>query len=217
MSHVTRPAPQPISTMRRPPRNALAAGEQTQRRADTEQRRVAATRGRRDHGLADPAAHEERQQRHGGAERECHEREHRGAERRAEVVGVEPELLARERIERGHRVLDELATDVARLLEIACRARGRSARAPRPPRRGTRRAPSRSSPIWYSNISRCERIDTYSPAAIDSAPASRPATPRQRRSRPRSTPAPATPMIRLVFETSPSLTPNTAARRLPPP
>ena len=29
--------------------------------------------------------------------------------------------------------------------------------------------------------------------------------------------APATPMIRLVFETRPSFTPNTAARRLPPP
>ena len=36
---------------------------------------------------------------------------------------------------------------------------------------------SASRPIWYSNSSRCERTDTYSPAAMEKAPASRPATP----------------------------------------
>ncbi len=56
----------------------------------------------------------------------------------------------------------------------------------------------------------------YSPAAIDSAPASRPATPLVITA-PSPALAPATPMIRLVFETRPSFTPNTAARRLPPP
>ena len=54
------------------------------------------------------------------------------------------------------------------------------------------------SPIWYSNISRCERIDTYSPAAIDSAPASNPATPLVG-TMSAAAAAPATPMIRLVF------------------
>ncbi len=56
----------------------------------------------------------------------------------------------------------------------------------------------------------------YSPAAIDKAPASRPATPAVT-TLAAVAPAPATPMIRLALETSPSFTPNTAARRLPPP
>ena len=38
---------------------------------------------------------------------------------------------------------------------------------------------SRSRPIWYSKSSRCERTDTYSPAAIANAPAASPATPEQ--------------------------------------
>ena len=54
------------------------------------------------------------------------------------------------------------------------------------------------------------------PAAIDSAPASSPATPVSRIRR-LSDVAPAMPMIKLAFDMSPSFAPNTAARRLPPP
>jgi len=75
---------------------------------------------------------------------------------------------------------------------------------------------ARSSVIWLSCSSRCARTETYSPAAIERLPASRPARPAS------STgwsppPAPATPQIRLRLETRPSLTPNTAARRSLPP
>ena len=55
----------------------------------------------------------------------------------------------------------------------------------------------------------------YSPAAIDNAPASRPASPVVRIAE-AFAPAPATPMMRQVLETRPSFTPKTAARRLPP-
>ncbi len=55
----------------------------------------------------------------------------------------------------------------------------------------------------------------YSPAAIDSAPASSPARPLVSTT-PVRAPAPATPSTRLRLDTSPSLMPNTPARRLPP-
>src|SRR3954451_2198465 len=74
---------------------------------------------------------------------------------------------------------------------------------------------SRSRSISFSNSSRCELTETYSPAAIESAPARRPAAPVMRMVRGSAT-APDTPMIRLVFDTRPSLMPNTAARRLLP-
>jgi hypothetical protein len=50
---------------------------------------------------------------------------------------------------------------------------------------------------------------------MEKAPASSPATPASRMTA-LSALAPATPKIRLALETRPSLTPNTAARRLPP-
>ena len=54
----------------------------------------------------------------------------------------------------------------------------------------------------------------YSPAAIENAPASRPATPATITNE-LSTPAPATPKISDRFETRPSLTPKIAARSAP--
>ena len=55
---------------------------------------------------------------------------------------------------------------------------------------------------------------TYSPAAIEKAPASSPAMPANSTT-PRSTPEPANPMTRAVLETRPSLMPKIAARTAP--
>src|SRR3972149_6916605 len=73
-----------------------------------------------------------------------------------------------------------------------------------------------SSPICLSKSSRWERMETYSPAAMEKAPASRPATP-ARRMVPACGAAPATPTTRLRLEISPSLMPKMLARRAPPP
>src|SRR5687768_13271496 len=58
-------------------------------------------------------------------------------------------------------------------------------------------------------------MELYSPAAIDTAPAIRPARPARRTTLGAGS-APATPRISPTFETSPSLTPKTAARAAPP-
>src|SRR6266508_1097750 len=65
-----------------------------------------------------------------------------------------------------------------------------------------------------SNTSRCDRIEMYSPAAIENAPARSPATPASTMIV-LSTAAPVNPMIRDRFDTRPSLTPKMAARRAP--
>ncbi len=62
-----------------------------------------------------------------------------------------------------------------------------------------------------ASVSACDRTDTYSPAAIDSAPATSPATPEVRMAS-CVTWAAATPVIRLAVDTIPSLAPRTAAR-----
>ena len=59
-----------------------------------------------------------------------------------------------------------------------------------------------------------ELTETYSPAAIDMAPATRAATPATRIG-PLPCEAAATPTIRLAVETMPSLAPSTAARSQP--
>ena len=64
------------------------------------------------------------------------------------------------------------------------------------------------------SVSACELTETYSPAAIDSAPAKRPATPAISTSW-RAAFAAATPTTRLAVETMPSLAPSTAARSHP--
>jgi hypothetical protein len=64
------------------------------------------------------------------------------------------------------------------------------------------------------SVSACELTDTNSPAAIDIAPATKPAMPATSTAL-RDAPAAATPMIRLAVETIPSFAPSTAARNQP--
>src|SRR3990170_509025 len=68
----------------------------------------------------------------------------------------------------------------------------------------------RSSSIWRSNSSRWARMDTYSPAPMEKAPARRPATPARSTNFP-SVCAPANPMMSAALETRPSLTPKVLA------
>jgi hypothetical protein len=60
-----------------------------------------------------------------------------------------------------------------------------------------------------------EETDTYSPAAIEQAPAARPARP-VRTMVWADPPPPPTPAISDTFVTSPSMAPNTAGRSHPP-
>ena len=64
------------------------------------------------------------------------------------------------------------------------------------------------------SVSACELTETYSPAAMDMAPATSPATPATRTLAP-GRPAAATPRTRLAVDTMPSLAPMTAARSHP--
>ena len=61
------------------------------------------------------------------------------------------------------------------------------------------------------SASRCELTETYSPAAIDSAPAARPAIPAVTIAAP-DAPDAATPSTRHAVDTMPSFAPSTAAR-----
>ena len=61
-----------------------------------------------------------------------------------------------------------------------------------------------------SSTSRCTRIETYSPAPIENAPASRPEMPASTITA-RGWSAPANPMISAAFDTRPSFTPKIAA------
>ena len=131
-------------------------------------------------------------------------------------AGVDAELLAGVGLERelgvAHHRLGQLAgprsgVDAPRLgrCRPARRSRRRVAGA-------ARRARSRSS---RSSSSAWTRIELYSPAAIEIAPATSPASPASRTTAGAGS-APATPRISPTFDTSPSLTPNTAARAAPP-
>jgi hypothetical protein len=74
---------------------------------------------------------------------------------------------------------------------------------------------SRSTSSSRSSSSDWARIDTYSPAAIEKAPPTRPARPASLTA-PGEELAPAIPRMSATFETNPSLIPKTAARAPPP-
>ena len=65
--------------------------------------------------------------------------------------------------------------------------------------------------ICARSLSRWLETDTYSPSAIDTAPATSPANPAVKMG-PRFVVAPATPMTMPATDTIPSLAPSTAAR-----
>src|SRR5690606_9841380 len=79
---------------------------------------------------------------------------------------------------------------------------------------GSARSSARSRARSACSVSDCELTETYSPAAMDMAPATSPASPATMMV-PVSVPAAATPTIRLAVETIPSLAPSTAGRSQP--
>ncbi len=89
----------------------------------------------------------------------------------------------------------------------------RSARGVRLP--ATRPAPRVRAPGPRFSLSACEDTDTYSPAAIDSAPPTRPASPAVITALRAAAAPPTHPCTRLAVEMSPSLAPSTAARSQP--
>ena len=87
----------------------------------------------------------------------------------------------------------------------------RSARAPRAPRRGSPRSRAPRSRAGGRPTRARSVTEIHSPIAIEPAPASSPARP-VTRTVSAETCAPATPITRLKFDSSPSLAPSTAAR-----
>ena len=65
-----------------------------------------------------------------------------------------------------------------------------------------------------SSVSRCDATETYSPTAIDMAPATSPAMPAMRTAA-KDEPLLATPTMSAAVDTTPSLAPRTAARSHP--
>ena len=120
---------------------------------------------------------EPRDQRDERAEAEREEGRARGGPRRPERTRVDAELVAGVRFERQSR---GRASSPSRH-RAPCRDRHpgpcRCARARRSPRAGGGASSRRSMASSRSSSSRCAFIDTYSPAAIEKAPATRPATP----------------------------------------
>ena len=153
-----------------------AAGDDAHRGADGEERRECEDERRRRRPSV-PVVEQERDQRHDRADGERHERGRSRAPRRAELVGIEAQLLADLRVERLLRIAIRLVGDRLALRAAAGPWRGRSAVSSSRSTSGMTRISSRSMSIWFSNSSRWLCMLMYSPAAIEKAPASRPAMP----------------------------------------
>jgi hypothetical protein len=74
----------------------------------------------------------------------------------------------------------------------------------------------RSTSISARASSRWEATEVYSPAAIENAPAARPARPASTMNLEPELVPPSMPAISAKFETRPSIAPNTAGRSQPP-
>ena len=85
--------------------------------------------------------------------------------------------VRRARVRRARRAAISCLGDLGRRASGRARARRRSPRAHGARRRARPRARARSRARSAFSVSACELTDTYSPAAIDIAPATRPATP----------------------------------------
>ena len=153
---VTAPASPPSASIRNPERSAPRPVNSDKQRADREER----DRGDadRDRQRARAGHRHERRERQQRADGERQERRDRRAPRRAQLVGIEPELLARQRVERVLGVGDDLRGELRRflrpqslrrvdereLLRLGFRDTGRARRARA--RSGTRRARAASAP-----------------------------------------------------------------------
>ena len=152
------------------------------------------------------------QQRDGGS---CRERRRRCPRRLAEAgAGWWQRCRARRArgrpMRHGPSTAAPPAAPAGRRRLVRCRCR------PVPASQRLRLAPALDARLSRSacSVSACELTDTYSPAAIESAPAARPATPATSTAL-RVASAAATPISRLAVDTMPSLAPNTAARSHP--
>ena len=152
---------------------------------------------------------------------ERQERRAGGEPRVGQLARGHAELLARVHLERGLGVLGQLARPSRTASSRSTpRAHPDLARAPWPRPRGCAESSRRSFSNSCSASSDCEATEVYSPAAIENAPAARPARPASTTALrlPSARPAvpPATPAMRAKLETRPSMAPKTAGRSQPP-
>ena len=161
-----------------------------------------------------PFGDEPREQRHQRTDRERHERRQRHLEGVGSPVGVDAEFFACVHVEGDVGIGHDAFGDLGCLLGVEASI-SEDRRSSRVSASGFSASERRSISSSRSMSSFCARTLTHSPAAIEIAPANRPDTPARRTSEP-SVEAPAMPRIRATLETSPSLTPKTAARAFPP-
>ena len=174
--------------------------------------RSAERQQRHGHGHADPRRCRRRRdggQRQRRARRERQRRRPRGLERAAPAA-ARPGPARRGRAPPARRGARATAPP-RRPAPAAGRAARRSAASSRSSPCGSRRSSRSSRRRSACSASRCELTETYSPAAIDSAPATRPAMPAVTIAAP-DAPDAATPSTRLAVDRMPSLAPSTAAR-----
>ena len=137
---------------------------------------------------------------------------HAACSGRASACWIDAELVTQMRAQAIARA--ELFGDAPRELIDRDRVERRSTSALRARARGCPSSSRCSSSMSARSASRCELTETYSPTAIDIAPATKPATPEIKIASFDAADA-ATPIIKLAVETIASSAPRTAARSQP--